>query len=190
MSSYSDKPQLSKHRAAFVRSKAKKASTSAYKKETDARSFHQNANRREIRALVRFDCPVCSTKNTTVVHCDSKRRIATVKCGVCLSIQPTPEDLPYPYETSYVPELEKKADIFFRFLDAYESIAKKAKSLAAPFEGGIEFANSPQEGDEMAPDEELELDDGDHLLDGLQFDVGSAEKVEETEVKEEENEGY
>lgn len=130
-----EKPQLSKHRASFARSKAKKSSSSvpngtggsssfAQLKEHgfDARKYHQNANRREIKSLVKFDCPVCRSKNTAIVQLDSKRRVAIVKCGVCLSLQPTPEDLPYPYETPFVPTLENKADVFFRFLDAFERL--------------------------------------------------------------------
>lgn len=130
-----EKPQLSKHRASFARTKAKKSiptvpngtgGTSSFSqlKEHgfDARKYHQNANRREIKSLVKFDCPVCRSKNTAIVQLDNKRRVAIVKCGVCLSLEPIPEDLPYPYETPFVPTLENKADVFFRFLDAFERL--------------------------------------------------------------------
>lgn len=135
-----DKPQLSKHRASFARSKAKKAgaatSSSSHGNNSqnvlkehgfDARQFHQNANRKEIKSLVKFKCPVCGSKNSITVHMEQKRGIATVKCGVCLSFQPPPPDLPYPYETRFVPSLENKADVFFRFLDAFERISLQNK---------------------------------------------------------------
>eukprot|EP00796_Vickermania_ingenoplastis_P005726 gene5726-4087_t len=155
------KPQLSKHRTSFTRAKAKKDGAKGSKEHGyDARNFHQNANRREIRSLVKFNCPVCQCKNTAVVHMESRKMLATVRCGVCMMLQPPPDDLPYPYQTSYVPSLENKADIFFRFLDAYERIAKQdSGSTGSLRAAGVACSVAEDE------DDGLDTSEGSHLLD-------------------------
>lgn len=119
-------PQLAKHSTAR---KVKRNNQKEHK--YDPRLFHQNANRHGIHALVQFDCPVCQCKNTVKVALDAKRRLATVKCGYCVSLQPRPAELPYPFETPYVPKLENRADAFFRFSDAYQKLAAAVNGGAA-----------------------------------------------------------
>lgn len=174
----SGKPTLSKHRTAFARNKAKKGTAAGSVKSHgyDARNYHQNAHRREIRSLVKFDCPVCRCKGTTIVQFDRKNRIAVVKCGVCLSLDPIPEDLPYPYHTSFVPELENRADVFFRFQEAFFALVKQ----------GAQGEGSNSE-DKQSTAAAAALR-GDHLLDGVMASFEEADE-EEDEADEEEDEG-
>lgn len=110
--------------------------------------------------------------------------VAIVKCGVCMSLQPPPEDLPYPYETSYIPRLENKADVFFRFQDAFERIAKQGNSrggggmsegggLVPPGQQqqpGGKHDDDDEEDDDEEEMEEMQQGSGEHLLDGLGLD--------------------
>lgn len=161
--------QLSKHRSSFTRAKAKKDSKDGGKDHGyDTRNFHQNANRREIRSLVRFDCPVCKCKNTCIVQLESVKRLATVKCGVCLSLQPPPDDLPYPYQTSFVPHLENKADVFFRFQDELERLMKSAGGVGSSSlrsNANADVENDVESGEDVDGGALTRI--GTHVLDGL-----------------------
>ncbi|CCW66421.1 unnamed protein product [Phytomonas sp. Hart1] len=103
------------------RQKAKAARAHGY----DARNYHLNAHSRTIQSLVRFDCPVCATRNTVGVELDARRREAVVRCGHCMALRPRPAELPFPFVTTFVPNLENKADAFFRFSEAYHKLLQE-----------------------------------------------------------------
>ncbi|ESL09596.1 hypothetical protein TRSC58_02681 [Trypanosoma rangeli SC58] len=44
-----------------------------------------------------------------------------------MSLRPRPLDLPYPFSTSFVPKLENRADVFFKFNELYRGLAMKAQ---------------------------------------------------------------
>ncbi|CAJ1023545.1 Transcription elongation factor Elf1 like, putative [Leishmania lindenbergi] len=88
----------------------------------DARRYHQNANRHGIHALRTFDCPVCDSKNTIRVTLNPRLGQGTVTCTYCCSLRPVPTDLPYPSVQAFVPSLENKADVFFRFNEQYAEL--------------------------------------------------------------------
>ncbi|KAG5506453.1 hypothetical protein JKF63_05956 [Porcisia hertigi] len=90
----------------------------------DARRYHQNANTHGIHALRTFDCPVCDSKNTIRVTLSPRLRQGTVSCTYCCSLRPVPPDLPYPSVQTFVPSLENKADVFFRFNEQYTALLR------------------------------------------------------------------
>ncbi|KAG5480010.1 hypothetical protein LSCM1_06430 [Leishmania martiniquensis] len=90
----------------------------------DARRYHQNANTHGIHALRTFDCPVCDAKNTIRVTLNPRLRQGTVWCTYCCSLKPVPPDLPYPSVQAFVPSLENKADVFFRFNEQYAALLR------------------------------------------------------------------
>ncbi|KAG5480725.1 hypothetical protein CUR178_05860 [Leishmania enriettii] len=103
----------------------KSNSTSESKKHNyDARRYHQNANTHGIHALRTFDCPVCDSKNTIRVTLNPRLRQGTVWCTYCCSLKPVPPDLPYPSAQVFVPSLENKADVFFRFNEQYAALLR------------------------------------------------------------------
>lgn len=97
----------------------------------DARFYHQNANTHGIQALRTFDCPVCESKNTIRIDLHPRLSQGTVRCTYCMSLRPVPEDLPYPHVTSYVPSLENKADVFFKFNEKYTALQQQQQQQQA-----------------------------------------------------------
>ncbi|GET88148.1 hypothetical protein, conserved [Leishmania tarentolae] len=94
----------------------------------DARRYHQNANTHGIHALRTFDCPVCESKNTIRVTLNPRLSQGTVSCTYCCSLRPVPPDLPYPSVQTFVPSLENKADVFFRFNEQYAALLRQHES--------------------------------------------------------------
>ncbi|CBZ26656.1 conserved hypothetical protein [Leishmania mexicana MHOM/GT/2001/U1103] len=106
-----------------------KSSSSKNKEHSyDARRYHQNANTHGIHALRTFDCPVCDSKNTIRVTLNPRLGQGTVCCTYCCSLRPVPPDLPYPSVQSFVPSLENKADVFFRFNEQYAALLRQHES--------------------------------------------------------------
>lgn len=144
----------------------------------DARNYHQNANRHGIRALRIFDCPVCDSKNTIRVDLNARLGEGTVRCTYCMSLRPIPEDLPYPYTTKFIPTLENKADVFFRFSEKYNELLEQQqkeqedRSAGLSTSGGGESGGGarkrPRDGDDGASDGGGDGEGGD-LLSGLSF---------------------
>ncbi|KPA75306.1 hypothetical protein ABB37_08605 [Leptomonas pyrrhocoris] len=152
----------------------------------DARHYHQNANRHGIHALRTFDCPVCDSKNTIRVDLNSSLREGTVRCTYCMSLRPIPEDMPYPYSTSFVPSLENKADVFFKFNEMYNALLQKqmgGDDVAGPSSSGTLGGrsggnNASESGTRKRPRDGDDAEDGsggvahgeeDGLLGGLAF---------------------
>jgi transcription elongation factor Elf1 len=165
----------------------------------DARNYHQNANTHGIHALRTFDCPVCDSKNTIRVDLNTRLREGTVRCTYCMSLRPVPEDLPYPYSTSFVPSLENKADVFFKFNEMYTALLRKqmsgdstaGSSTSGNVDEGVEGMGtrkrprSDKDGTDAAEDHhgarrhgpgEEEEEDG--LLGGLTFNPLDADMLE------------
>ncbi|KAK7195567.1 Transcription elongation factor 1 domain-containing protein [Novymonas esmeraldas] len=104
---------------------APKSSRTAKEHNYDATRYHQNANRHGIRALRTFDCPVCDSKNTIRVTLTPRLGQGTVTCTYCALLRPVPVDLPYPSVQKFVPSLENKADVFFRFHEQYAALLRQ-----------------------------------------------------------------
>ncbi|KEG11704.1 RNA editing complex protein MP90, partial [Trypanosoma grayi] len=125
-------PLLSRHSRSFMQKKLQKG---AKKEDGDKRLFQKSLTggskfQRSLQCLTTFDCPVCRLKNSVRVDLHAKERQAVVRCTYCMSVCPRPRDLPYPYSASYVPKLENRADVFFKFNELYRSLA-----MAVPTEG-------------------------------------------------------
>ncbi|RNF26687.1 RNA editing complex protein MP90 [Trypanosoma conorhini] len=119
-------PLLSRHSHAFLQKKLQKGA----KKESDDRKRHQQfaaaaKQSRSLQCLTTFDCPVCRLRNSVKVDLNTKERQAVVRCTYCMSLRPRPLDLPYPFSTSFVPRLENRADVFFKFNELYRGLAVK-----------------------------------------------------------------
>jgi transcription elongation factor Elf1 len=56
-----------------------------------------------------FNCPLCDAKHSVVVKLDRSKKTGNVRCRVC--------EEPKQAEYSFVPGLEKKVDVFFRFFE-------------------------------------------------------------------------
>ncbi|EKF30167.1 hypothetical protein MOQ_006027 [Trypanosoma cruzi marinkellei] len=120
-------PRLSHHSRFFMKKKLQKDA----KKESDdrRRNLHYAAasrQQRSLHCLTTFDCPVCCMKNTVRVDLSVKERNAVVRCTYCMSLRPRPVELPYPFLTPFVPKLENRADVFFKFNELYRGLAAKA----------------------------------------------------------------
>ncbi|RNF07397.1 RNA editing complex protein MP90 [Trypanosoma rangeli] len=120
-------PRLSRHSRLFLQKVQKGA-----KKESDDRKRHQQfaaaaKQPRSLQCLTTFDCPVCRLRNSVRVDLNTKERQAVVRCTYCMSLRPRPLDLPYPFSTPFVPKLENRADVFFKFNELYRGLAMKAE---------------------------------------------------------------
>ncbi|KAF8285383.1 Transcription elongation factor 1 domain-containing protein [Trypanosoma cruzi] len=120
-------PRLSRHSRFFLKEKMQKDA----KKEVDKRkrNLHYAAasrHQRSLHCLTKFDCPVCCMKNTVRVDLSTKEQNAVVRCTYCVSLRPRPAELPYPFLTSFVPRLENRADVFFKFNELYRGLAVEA----------------------------------------------------------------
>lgn len=130
----------------------------------DARNYHQNVHQRGIQALRSFDCPVCESKNTVRIDLNSRLHEGTVRCTYCMSLRPIPSDLPYPYTTRYIPSLENKADVFFKFSEKYQSLLQEQGVEVVLNTGGGVSSNSPHYSGGVG---EGGGEEGDGLLGGL-----------------------
>ncbi|CAJ1988379.1 Transcription elongation factor 1 domain-containing protein [Leishmania donovani] len=106
-------------------SKSSSSSSKSKEHSYDARRYHQNANTHGIHALRTFDCPVCDSRNTIRVTLNPRLGQGTVCCTYCCSLRPAPPDLPYPSVQNFVPSLENKADVFFRFNEQYAALLRQ-----------------------------------------------------------------
>ncbi|AYU78369.1 hypothetical protein, conserved [Leishmania donovani] len=106
-------------------SKSSSSSRKSKEHSYDARRYHQNANTHGIHALRTFDCPVCDSRNTIRVTLNPRLGQGTVCCTYCCSLRPAPPDLPYPSVQNFVPSLENKADVFFRFNEQYAALLRQ-----------------------------------------------------------------
>ncbi|KPI86709.1 hypothetical protein ABL78_4225 [Leptomonas seymouri] len=129
----------------------------------DARYYHQNANRHGIHTLRTFDCPVCDSKSTIRVDLNPRLREGTVRCTYCMSLRPIPEDLPYPYSAPFIPSLENKADVFFKFNEMYTALLQRqtegddaagpsSSSAVEGHGGGGGARKRPRDGDDAGDD--------------------------------------
>ena len=57
-----------------------------------------------------FNCPLCDAKSSVIIKLHTASKTATVRCRVCN--QPNPV-----FETTFVPHLEKKVDVFFKYFE-------------------------------------------------------------------------
>ncbi|ORC89002.1 RNA editing complex protein MP90 [Trypanosoma theileri] len=151
-------PRLSRNSRSFMHKKLQKGS----KKEDGEKNKYQKAAaakyQRSLQCLTTFDCPVCRMSNSVRVDLNTKEREAVVRCTYCMSLRPRPVDLPYPYTTPFVPKLENRADVFFKFNELYRGIEKKVHSSVN---------NIPTTGEGNDDDDDEVLDSGVYTGDGV-----------------------
>ncbi|KAG8343252.1 Transcription elongation factor 1 domain [Trypanosoma vivax] len=121
-------PHLSRNSRTFVQKRLQRNA----KKDSHGvgHDFAQNMSSkfqlRSLHCLTKFNCPVCHVQGSVKVDLNTRERQAIVTCRYCLSVQPKPQELPYPYVTSFVPRLENRADVFFKFNELYRNLEMQA----------------------------------------------------------------
>ncbi|KAH9601112.1 Transcription elongation factor 1 [Trypanosoma melophagium] len=158
--SSSSAPRLSRNSRSFMQKKLQKGS----KKDNGDKSKYQKAAaakyQRSLQCLTTFDCPVCRMVNSVRVDLNTKEREAVVRCTYCMSLRPRPVDLPYPFTTPFVPKLENRADVFFKFNELYRGIEKNAHP-------SVTIATTGGEGSDNDINNDDDLYTGDFTGDGV-----------------------
>nr|CCC89335.1 conserved hypothetical protein [Trypanosoma congolense IL3000] len=126
-------PQLSKNSRTFMKKKLEKRAKKGSNSGAGGSGLSNGARfvPRSWQCLKKFNCPVCRMKGSVRVEVNCKEAQAVVNCIYCIQLVPRPVDLPYPFTTSFVPRLENRADVFFKFNELYRGLEQQAASLDA-----------------------------------------------------------
>ncbi|TPP49911.1 Transcription elongation factor Elf1 like family protein [Leishmania donovani] len=97
-----------------------------YEGEAEGAAAHYFAPRQEVHSAEDEDDEYDQLfQNTIRVTLNPRLGQGTVCCTYCCSLRPAPPDLPYPSVQNFVPSLENKADVFFRFNEQYAALLRQ-----------------------------------------------------------------